>query len=310
MSQHFDALTTEGRDDDLADLDLRSTLDLVRLMNERDAGVATAVARAADSIAALVDAVGDRLAGGGRLVYLGAGSAGRLGLLDAAECPPTFGLDEGVVVGLVAGGGSAEARAIEEAEDDEQAGRDDLRSVAVTAGDAVVAVSASGRTPYAVSAARYARSVGAFTGAVVCTAGSPLADAADVAVEVVVGPELISGSTRLKAGTAQKMVLNMVSTLSMVRLGRTYGNLMVDVRATNEKLRRRAERIVAQAAGCGDERAAAALAAAGGQTRTAIVTAATGLPVTEAREVVAAHPGLRAALAEAHARVAAGTGAE
>lgn len=299
VTQSFDGLTTEGHDQELAELDVRSTLDLVLLMNDRDAAVAAAVRAAAPAVAALVDGVAARLAEGGRLVYLGAGSAGRLGQLDAVECPPTFGLDEGIVVGLLAGGGGAEIRATEEAEDDEQAGVDDLALLGVGARDAVVAISASGRTPYAVAAARQAVAVGAFTGAVVCNTGSPLAALADVAVEVVVGPEFIAGSTRLKAGTAQKLVLNMVSTLAMVRIGRTYGNLMVDVRATNEKLRRRAQRIVAQAAGCSDADAARALDAAGGQARTAIVTLLTGLPVAAAHEVVTRHASLRAALADA-----------
>ncbi|HEX5493829.1 MAG TPA: N-acetylmuramic acid 6-phosphate etherase, partial [Mycobacteriales bacterium] len=268
MPESLDSLTTESRDDQLADLDLMPTADLVALMNDRDAQVAVAVRRASGSVARLVDAVADRLVGGGRLIYTGAGSAGRLGLLDAVECPPTFGLPDGVVVGLLAGGTFAETRATERAEDDERAGADDLLAVGAGPGDAVVAVSASGRTPYAVAALRHARSVGAFTGAVVCNTGSPMAEVADVAVEVVVGTEILSGSTRLKAGTAQKMVLNMISTLAMVRAGRTYGNLMVDVVATNDKLRRRVARIVAQAAGCGDEEAAAVLAAAGGEART------------------------------------------
>lgn len=295
MSETFDTLPTEGRDAALADLDMRSTHDLVTLMNAGDAGVAAAVAAAGPDIARLVDTVADRLAAGGRLIYTGAGSAGRLGQLDAVECPPTFGLDAGVVVGVLAGGG-ATVRATEEAEDDEQAGEDDLRALGVGGSDVVVAISASGRTPYAVAALRHAKSVGAATGAIVCTQGSPLAGAADVAVTVLTGPEFISGSTRLRAGTAQKLVLNMVSTLSMIRIGRTFGNLMLDVRPSNAKLRRRAERIVAQATGRSDEQAAAALEQAGGCTRTAIVMLLTGLPFAEAHVLVNRHARLRDAL--------------
>lgn len=301
MTDTFDALATEGRDSDLADLDERPTHELVELMNDRDAAVAPAVRAAAPALTSLIEGVAERLTGGGRLIYTGAGSAGRLGQLDAVECPPTFGLDEGVVIGLLAGGGRAEARATEEVEDDEDAGVADLRSVHVTGRDAVIAVSASGRTPYAVAAARYASGRGAFTGAIVCNTGSPLAAAVDVAAEIVIGPELLSGSTRLAAGTAQKMALNMVSTLAMVRTGRTYGNLMVDVRPANAKLRRRAERIVAEATGRPDEEVTEALAAAGGETRTAIVTLLTGLSVPDARALVSRHTHLRAALADARA---------
>lgn len=290
------ALTTEGRHPEAADLDLRTTAELVALMNAEDATVPAAVAHAAPAITRVVDEVVARMRAGGRLIYVGAGSAGRIGQMDAAEVAPTFGVAPGRVVGLLAGGENATTLALEDVEDDGDGGRADLAAIGLTGADAVVAVAASGRTPYTRSAAGYARERGAFTGAVVCNAGSPLAAAVDVAIEVVVGPELISGSTRLKAGTAQKLVLNMISTAAMVRLGKTYGDLMVDLRPTNEKLRRRARLIVARAAGCDEDSASAALDAAGGQVRAAIVHILTGRPIDEARRLAEAHESLRQAL--------------
>ncbi|HVX46381.1 MAG TPA: N-acetylmuramic acid 6-phosphate etherase [Mycobacteriales bacterium] len=289
-------LVTESRHPGREDLDRRSTAELVALMNAEDATVAAAVAAAGPAIARTVDAVADRIRRGGRLFYAGAGSAGRVGQMDAAEIVPTFGVEPGVVIGLIAGGAAAGTTAIENVEDDEESGAEALRAAGLTATDAVIGIAASGRTPYTVGAVRYARSVGAFTGAVVCNVDTPLAAAAEVGIEVIVGAEFISGSTRLKAGTAQKLVLNMISTLAMVRLGKTYGDLMVDVRATNEKLRHRARRIVAAAAGTDEATAAAALDAAGGHTRTAIVMVLTGLPAERAHELVNAHESLRAAV--------------
>ncbi|HEX6921440.1 MAG TPA: N-acetylmuramic acid 6-phosphate etherase [Actinomycetes bacterium] len=287
MSVDLTTLVTEGWRPEWSDIDTRSTLDLVRLMNAEDARVPAAVASAAAALAAAIDGVVERLEGGGRLVYVGAGTAGRIGVLDASECGPTFNTAPGQVVGVIAGGDGAVSQASESAEDDDDAGAADLAQLTIGPGDAVVAVSASGRTPYALGAVGQARSVGALTVAVTCNPGSPLAAAADHAIEVVVGPEVVSGSTRLKAGTAQKLVLNTISTVSMVRLGKTYGNLMVDVRAGNEKLRARAQRIVELATGCPPEEAAAALASADGEVRTAIVTLLTGDEVTAARDALA-----------------------
>jgi N-acetylmuramic acid 6-phosphate etherase len=297
LLQELSGLVTEDRRDDLADLDLRPTDELVTLMRDEEAAVAAAIQRAIPQIAAAIDAIAQRMARGGRLIYIGAGTAGRVGVLDASECPPTFGVAPGTVIGLLAGGDTAFTAAVENAEDDEDAAVADLDRVGVGEQDSVVAITASGRTPYAVAAARHARRRGALTVGVACTPHSPVAAMSDHAIEVVVGPELLSGSTRLKAGTAQKLVLNMISTVVMIRLGRTYGNLMVDLRATNEKLRVRAVRIVEQAAGVAPEVAAAALRAAAGEVKPAILHLVRGIDVAEARRLLEAHGGhLRAAI--------------
>jgi N-acetylmuramic acid 6-phosphate etherase len=283
---------TERRAPALADLDLLDTLDLVERINDEDASVAPAVRAAAPALAAAVDVVAARLAAGGRLVYVGAGSSGRLALVDAVECGPTFGLEPGRVVAVVAGGAGAQAEAQEAAEDDARAGAEDVAALSASRADVVVALSASGCTPYTLAAAGTARAAGAFVVAVTCAEATPLEAAADLAVVVPVGPEVIAGSTRMKAGTAQKLVLNTLSTGAMVRLGRTYGNLMVDVVASNEKLRLRAQRAVAAAAGVDDAEAASALRAAGGEPKTAIVALRLGLDPTEARARLAAADGV------------------
>jgi len=279
----FDQLGTEARDVDGADLDLRPTDELVELMNRGDATVPAAVAAAAPAIAGLIDAVAARLAAGGRLVYVGAGTSGRLAALDAAECETTFSVPPGRVTALLAGDGALSAAEQEAAEDDGAAGARGIEALGVSAADAVVGVSASGRSPYVRGALEAARGAGALTGCVVCVDGSELAALADQVVCVPVGPELLAGSTRLKAGTAQKLVLNMVSTISMIRLGKTYGNLMVDVDAVNEKLRARVRTIVGQATGEGPEQVDAALAAAGGDAKVAIVSLLAGVDAGEAR---------------------------
>lgn len=299
MAVDLTTLVTEGWREEWRDIDTRPTLDLVRLMNAEDALVPAAVEAAAPELAAAIDGIVERLAAGGRLVYVGAGTAGRIGVLDASECGPTFNTAPGQVVGVIAGGTGAVSEASESAEDDAAAGAADLAQLAVGAGDAVVAVSASGRTPYALGALGHARATGALTVAVACNPGSPLAAAADHAIEVVVGPEVVSGSTRLKAGTAQKLVLNTISTVSMVRLGKTFGNLMVDVRASNEKLRARAQRIVELATGATPTEAAEALAVADGEVRTAIVVLLTGVDVTAARAALAQAGGRVRAAVEA-----------
>lgn len=299
MAVDLTTLVTEGWREEWRDIDTRPTLDLVRLMNAEDARVPAAVETAAPELAAAIDGIVERLAAGGRLVYVGAGTAGRIGVLDASECGPTFNTAPGQVVGVIAGGTGAVSEASESAEDDAAAGAADLAQLAVGAGDAVVAVSASGRTPYALGALGHARATGALTVAVACNPGSPLAAAADHAIEVVVGPEVVSGSTRLKAGTAQKLVLNTISTVSMVRLGKTFGNLMVDVRASNEKLRARAQRIVELATGCPAAEAAEALAVADGEVRTAIVVLLTGVDVAAARVALAQAGGRVRAAVEA-----------
>jgi N-acetylmuramic acid 6-phosphate etherase len=299
LQAQLEHLTTEAFRPELADIDRLPTLEIARLMNGEDASVPTAVSRRLPQIAAAIDAIADRMARGGRLIYAGAGTAGRLGVLDASECPPTFNTDPAQVVGLIAGGPGALVTSVEGAEDSAELARTDLDGLAVTALDTVVGVSASGRTPYAVGAVEHARARGALTVGLSCNADSALAAAADHGIEVVVGPELLTGSTRLKAGTAQKLVLNMLSTLTMVRAGRTYGNLMVDVRVTNAKLRDRATRIVEQATGAGHEEAAAALVAAGDEAKVAIAMLRLDVGAEAARERLAAAGGhLRRALGE------------
>ncbi|WP_262413152.1 N-acetylmuramic acid 6-phosphate etherase [Actinacidiphila acidipaludis] len=273
LRRELETLTTEAFRPELAEIDRMPTLEIARIMNGEDATVPAAVAGQLPAIAAAIDGIAERMARGGRLVYAGAGTAGRLGVLDASECPPTFNTTPGrEVVGLIAGGPDAMVTSIEGAEDSKELAADDLSALRLTAADAVVGVSASGRTPYAVGAVEYARRAGALTIGLSCNAGSQLAAAADHGIEVVVGPELVSGSTRLKSGTAQKLVLNMLSTITMIRLGKTFGNLMVDVRASNEKLRARSRRIVALATGAGDAAIEEALTATDGEVKPAILT--------------------------------------
>ena len=279
----LDELTTEAWDRESADLDLRSTDELVALMNDVDATVPAAVARAHESLVAAIDVVVDALDRRGRLVYVGAGTSGRLALADAVEMRATFGLEQGRVLALVAGATEA-AESSEAAEDDADAGARELLALDPGPDDVVVGVSASGRTPYVLAALAAAREAGAATVAVVCVEGSELGALAHHEVAVVVGSELIAGSTRLKAGTAQKLVLNTISTVSMIRLGRTYGNLMVDVAATNEKRRARARRLVGLAPRPTRERVTAALDDAAGDAKLAILMLRADLDVTEARE--------------------------
>ncbi|BAC71636.1 MULTISPECIES: N-acetylmuramic acid 6-phosphate etherase [Streptomyces] len=300
LQAELETLTTEAFRPELAEIDQLPTLEIARLMNGEDATVPAAVAARLPQIAAAIDAVADRMARGGRLVYAGAGTAGRLGVLDASECPPTFNTDPSEVVGLIAGGPSAMVTSIEGAEDSKELAAGDLAGLGLTADDTVVGVSASGRTPYAIGAVEYARARGALTVGLSCNADSALAAAADHGIEIVAGPELLTGSTRLKAGTAQKLVLNMLSTITMIRLGKTYGNLMVDVRASNEKLRARSRRIVALATGAADEEVERALAATDGEVKNAILTILGGVDGPTAARLLEESDGhLRAALAAA-----------
>ncbi|MER6852917.1 N-acetylmuramic acid 6-phosphate etherase [Streptomyces flaveolus] len=300
LRSQLETLTTEAFRPELAEIDRMSTLDIARAMNGEDAAVPAAVAARLPEIAAAVDAVAARMSRGGRLVYAGAGTAGRLGVLDASECPPTFNTEPGQVVGLIAGGPQAMVTSVEGAEDSAELARADLDALALTADDTVVGVSASGRTPYAIGAVEHARALGALTVGLACNAGSALVAAAEHGIEVVTGPELITGSTRLKAGTAQKLVLNMLSTITMIRLGKTYGNLMVDVRASNEKLRARSRRIVALATGAGDEEIERALAATDGEVKHAILTLLADVDGPTAARLLEDSDGhLRAALAAA-----------
>lgn len=297
-------LSTEAVNESLAEIDRMPTRELVTAMTAEDASVPEAVSKAGDSITAAIDAIADRLSAGGRLIYIGAGTAGRIGILDASECPPTFGTDPSMVVGIIAGGTEAIQNAVEDAEDDAAAGRADLAAIELRPGDAVVGISASGRTPYVIAALRYAREIGALCIGLACNEGSQVGAAAEIAIEIPVGPELLAGSTRLKAGTAQKLVLNMISTITMVRLGKTFGNIMVDLRSTNKKLRARAESTVMRAASVTARQASEALEAVNGSVKEAILVLKTGLAPDAARSLLADHAGfLRAA-------IEAGTGAE
>jgi len=293
-------LLTEELDPATAEIDRLDSLGIVRLINQEDRRVAEAVATELEPIAAAVDTIVARLEHDGRLIYVGAGTSGRLSVLDAAECPPTFNTPPGQVIARIAGGERALLHAVEGAEDDTQAGQDEIVALGVGPGDAVVGVTASGHTPYVLGALREAGRRGAFTVGLTCNRPTPLEELSDVTIAPLVGPEIIAGSTRMKAGTAQKMVLNMLSTATMIRLGKTYGNLMVDVQLTNAKLRRRAQRIVALACGLSMEEAAALLASCDGETKTGIVAGLTGVTPGEARRRLA-HAGgrVRAALGQA-----------
>jgi N-acetylmuramic acid 6-phosphate etherase len=295
----LDALLTEQVDARYAHLDEASVAELARLMNEADTSVPAAIAAAMGSIVPAIEAITDRLARGGRLRYVGAGTAGRLGVLDASECPPTFGTPPELVRGIIAGGPDAILAAQEGAEDDLGAGAQAVADDGIGALDAVVGVAASGRTPFVIGALREARARGALTVALSCNADAPISREAELAIEVPVGPEVLAGSTRLKAGTAQKLVLNMISTIAMVRLGKTWGNLMVDLRATNEKLRERAIRIVERVTGCGRPAAIEALRAADWEVKPAVLVVGRGLDVEEARRRLAVDGRLRVALEEA-----------
>jgi N-acetylmuramic acid 6-phosphate etherase len=280
----LDKLITESRLTHDADYDELSTRELLALVNREDAIVPAAVAVAGDELAAAIDAIVEKLRGGGRLVYVGAGTSGRLAALDAEECESTFSTESGQVTAIVAGASLDSAAERDAAEDDAEAGADAVRALGIARNDAVVGVSASGRTPFVVGALEAAAAAGALTVCVVSVPDSELARIADHEVSVVVGPEIVAGSTRLKAGTAQKLVLNSISTLSMIRLGKTYGDLMVDVASTNEKLRARARRAVSLATGASDDAVDTALAAAGGDAKVAIVSLLGDVDAETARE--------------------------
>ena len=270
MEINLDKMTTETRNPDTMELDRMSPLEVVTAMNREDAKVPAAIAPVLPQIANVVEWAIASLEAGGRVFYIGAGTSGRLGVLDAAECPPTFGVAPDRMVGLIAGGDQAFLKAVEGAEDSREMGREDLVKNGLESRDLVIGIAASGRTPYVLGALAYAKEVGCRTAAVSCNAGSEIGKAAGLAVEVVVGPEVLTGSTRLKAGTAQKLILNMISTAAMVGVGKAYQNLMVDVMQTNEKLHRRAEKIVMEATGVDRETARERITAAGGSVKTAI----------------------------------------
>jgi len=291
MSVNLDQLITEGANPRTTTIDTLTTREIVAAINAEDARVAPAVAAVGKQIAQLVDITVEHMQRGGRLIYVGAGTSGRLGVLDAAECPPTFSASPEQVRGLIAGGEAALTRAVEAVEDDSEQGKHDITRIDVGAFDVVLGIAASGRTPYVLGALAEARARGAFVAGLACTQPSPLADMVQIMIAPIVGPEVITGSTRMKAGTAQKLVLNTLSTTVMIRLGKTFGNLMVDVRPTNEKLRRRAVRIVAMATGLHNDEAQQVLHAANGEVKTAIVMALAGVDVAQARQRLAASAG-------------------
>ncbi|MEU8195103.1 N-acetylmuramic acid 6-phosphate etherase [Microbispora amethystogenes] len=300
MTHSLAALATEQSDPRYSGIDTLPTEEIARLMNAADAAVPAAVGQAVPAISASVDAIAARMADGGRLLYIGAGTSGRLAVLDASECPPTFGTHPDLVQGIIAGGDAALVRSVEGAEDDAEAGAAVIRDKSVGPLDSVVGISASGRAPYVVGAVEEARRRGALTVGLACNTGTPLALAAERAIEVIVGPEVVTGSTRLKAGTAQKLVLNMISTITMIRSGRTYGNFMVDVVASNSKLVDRAARIVSDITGAEVPDAREVLEHAGRDVKTAVVMIERGVGADDARALLAAHgnrlgPALRGA---------------
>ncbi|TCL63299.1 N-acetylmuramic acid 6-phosphate etherase [Hydrogenispora ethanolica] len=284
MEHYLTSLTTESRNERSRHIDAASSRDILRIMNEEDQKVALAVQQALPAVETALEFAYASLRDGGRLIYIGAGTSGRLGVLDAVECPPTFSTDPGQVIGLMAGGANAFVKAVEGAEDQPERGEEDLKAIGLGARDTVVGIAASGRTPYVIGALQYARRIGAKTVALSCNADALISREADCAIEVIVGPEVLTGSTRLKAATAHKMILNMLSTGAMIRLGKAYENLMVDVHVSNYKLRERAIRIIRQVTGRTDEAAREALAAAGNQVKTAIVMLEAGVAADEADE--------------------------
>jgi N-acetylmuramic acid 6-phosphate etherase len=289
MIDPLSELSTEQSDPRYSQIDRLPTEQIARLMNQADTAVPAAVAAVIPAVSEAIDAISARMAEGGRLLYVGAGTSGRLAVLDASECPPTFGTDPSLVQGIIAGGLEALTRSIEGAEDDSDAGAAALKHLEVGALDSVVGVSASGRAPFVLGALAEAAARGALTVGLSCNEGAPLSAAAEHGIEVVVGPEVVAGSTRLKAGTAQKLVLNMISTISMVRLGRTYGNEMIEMSAMNSKLAGRALRMVRDITGADAPTARAALEAAGGQAKIAVVMVQHGLDADGARALLESH---------------------
>lgn len=303
MQIDLSQMITEGRNPASQNIDELTTEAMLRVINDEDKKVALAVEAIVPQIAQVVDAITAAFSKGGRLIYCGAGTSGRLGILDASECPPTFGTPRTQVVGLIAGGHTAILQAVENAEDNVDQGAQDLRDIQFNADDVLVGIAASGRTPYVLGALAYARQQGAFTAALTCNPNSPMSQAADVALTPVVGPEVVTGSSRMKAGTAQKLVLNMLTTGAMIRSGKVYGNLMVDVEATNQKLVQRQVNIVKQATDCDDATAQQALAACNGHCKTAIVMVLAGLTADEAKSLLSQNQGfIRNALRDAGAQ--------
>lgn len=283
---NLEKMETELRNPDTMNIDHCSTMEIVSLINQEDHKVADAVKTQLKQIADMIDAISEKLKKGGRLIYMGAGTSGRLGVLDAAECMPTYGVPEGMVIGLIAGGEKAMFKAQEGAEDSEELGRNDLIRLNLNENDSVVGLAASGRTPYVIGGLKYGRECGSFTGSVSCVSHAAVSSYADVAVEAVTGPEVITGSTRMKAGTAEKMICNMISTGCMIRYGKVYQNLMVDVQPTNDKLVERSKHIISDSTGCSLEKAALLLEQSGMSVKKAILMEIAGCDAARASELL------------------------
>ncbi|MEH7505649.1 N-acetylmuramic acid 6-phosphate etherase [Neobacillus drentensis] len=286
MAENLELLTTESRNEQSMQVDTANPIDILRIMNEQDQLVALAVKAVLPDVEAAVQFVFESFKNGGRLIYLGAGTSGRLGVLDAVECPPTFSTDPEMVQGIMAGGERAFLKAVEGAEDQPDLGVSDLKELGLTKHDTVIGIAASGRTPYVIGALQYARSIGAKTVALSCNENAVISKEADQSIEVIVGPEVLTGSTRLKAGTAHKMILNMISTSSMILLGKAYENLMVDVHVSNQKLKERAIGIIRKITGVSYEQALEALEASDLQVKTAIVMIKTNTTKQEAERLL------------------------
>lgn len=297
MTIDLSKMVTESRNAASTHIDQLSTLQMLQVINNEDKQVPLAVEKVLPEIAQLVDKVADAFLKGGRLVYSGAGTSGRLGILDASECPPTYGTPHEQVIGLIAGGHQAIFRAVENAEDKPELGEQDLKNIQFNENDVLVGIAASGRTPYVLGALAYANSVGATTAAISCNPNSPIANAADIAITPVVGAEVVTGSSRMKAGTAQKLVLNMITTGAMIRIGKVFGNLMVDVEATNAKLIERQTKIVMEATDCDRTTAENALQQCDRHCKTAILMVLSGLNADDARQLLSNNNGfIRTAL--------------
>lgn len=291
MAVDLNVLDTEKRNKNSENIDVLSTTEMLRVINREDREVALAVEKALPAVAELVEEAHSRMMKGGRVIYIGAGTSGRLGVLDASECPPTFGVDASLIQGIIAGGYGALLRAKEGAEDDPVMARNDLLELNLNANDTVIGLAASGRTPYVIGGLDYANETGAYTGAVSCVHNAEISAHARAKIEVIVGPEVITGSTRMKSGTAQKMVLNMISTSLMIKYGKVYKNLMVDVQPTNKKLMERAKQIIIESSGCGYAEAANFLETSGNNVKIAICMALTGLSRSECEEILGRNEG-------------------
>ncbi|NIH06603.1 N-acetylmuramic acid 6-phosphate etherase [Providencia rettgeri] len=297
MAIDLSKMVTESRNAASTHIDQLPTLQMLQVINNEDKQVPLAVEKVLPEIAQLVDKVADAFLNGGRLIYSGAGTSGRLGILDASECPPTYGTPHEQVVGLIAGGHQAIFRAVENAEDKPELGEQDLKNIQFNEKDILVGIAASGRTPYVLGALAYANKIGATTAAISCNPNSPIANAADIAITPVVGAEVVTGSSRMKAGTAQKLVLNMITTGAMIRIGKVFGNLMVDVEATNAKLIERQTKIVMEATDCDRATAETALQQCDRHCKTAILIVLTGLNADDARQLLSDNHGfIRTAL--------------